>query len=320
MDSFPLPPRVQSPPIKQPKQCGLLPASLTSLACKTFPEKEKKSVIFLTWPLLWREREREREPFPETNGQTRDIQCCGPAVPSAAVQDAENHVLWRLQTRRLPWALGPGLARSWTGRLGGGARDIQILPARRLTVFSSSHETTCLTTATISPRAPTVAACKTRFAPVRISSDPSPRLAPSTLLDLSHLLQVIPSPAGGGRDRAPPALRAGDFRLRPLGGAPRLGSISLPSLSPSPGARRHFLRRVEPSSSRGAGSPATRGPRTGNGQPLWQRSGCAGGSPATRALARRVPPGPLGEPAGRGAAGLADWPAALPACVPGARL
>lgn len=39
VDSFPLPPRVQSQPIKKSKQCGLLPASLTSLACKTFPAK-----------------------------------------------------------------------------------------------------------------------------------------------------------------------------------------------------------------------------------------------------------------------------------------
>ena len=37
VESFPLPPRVQSQPIKKSKQCGLLPASLTSLACKTFP-------------------------------------------------------------------------------------------------------------------------------------------------------------------------------------------------------------------------------------------------------------------------------------------
>lgn len=68
VDSFPLPPRVQSQPIKKPKQCGLLLASLTSLACKTFPAKEaplfagkKKYIIFLTWLLLLRGRKSERE-------------------------------------------------------------------------------------------------------------------------------------------------------------------------------------------------------------------------------------------------------------------
>lgn len=66
-DSFPLPPRVQSQPIKNPKQCGLLLASLTSLAPKTFPAKEapvfagETEVIFLTWPLLLRGRKNERE-------------------------------------------------------------------------------------------------------------------------------------------------------------------------------------------------------------------------------------------------------------------
>lgn len=84
----PLPPRVQSPPIKQPKQCGLCPASLTSLACKTFPAKqaaffagggEKEVCNFPDLAIaLERIGKGERTHFQKQTGpgeQTRSIQC-----------------------------------------------------------------------------------------------------------------------------------------------------------------------------------------------------------------------------------------------------
>lgn len=113
VDSFPLPPRVQSQPIKKPKQCGLLLASLTSLACKTFPAKEaplfagkKKYVIFLTWPLLLEGKEKRGNSFPETNGardskqKSSTFRAWGPAVESTGsrIQKTENGVLWGPET------------------------------------------------------------------------------------------------------------------------------------------------------------------------------------------------------------------------------
>lgn len=105
--SFPLPPRVQSQPIKNPKQCGLRPASL---ACKTFPANEatlfagrKKYVIFLTWPLLGGDEERERSHFhkqtsPEAANEVHAA-VSGPADRRAAVWNAEGSVRWGGGTR-----------------------------------------------------------------------------------------------------------------------------------------------------------------------------------------------------------------------------
>lgn len=148
MDSFPLPPRVQSQPIKKPKQCGLLLASLTSLACKTFPAKEeplfagkKWYVIFLTWPLLWRGRKRERElthfqkqtgPKTANKFHTPGSRAC---CPEHGVPNTDNGVLWGRETPGSAERLGspvwsPRILRRW-----GGGRDGHQNPASSETVL-----------------------------------------------------------------------------------------------------------------------------------------------------------------------------------------
>lgn len=155
MDSFLLPPRVQSQPIKKPKQCGLLLASLTSLPCKTFPAKEAplfagKKVVCnfpdLAFALQGKEKRElicQKQTGPKTANKFHTLGS-GPCCPQHGVLDTENGVLWGRETRGAVERRGSevsGLARIL--RLWGRRRetDIKILPTLRLYVFSRSHET-----------------------------------------------------------------------------------------------------------------------------------------------------------------------------------